>query len=128
MKNIPLRTAVLTASLFFVVQGTLQAQDAARGKEVYNGAGACASCHGALGKGDGAAAMALNPKPRDFSLGTFSYDTDGDGKKGTEADLVNIITKGASAFGGSPMMVARPDLTESDRRSLAMYVLSLKAK
>src|SRR5690242_9925788 len=28
----------------------------------------CSTCHGAGGKGDGAAAAALTPKPRDFTL------------------------------------------------------------
>jgi mono/diheme cytochrome c family protein len=27
----------------------------------------CVSCHGKAGKGDGAAAMALNPKPADWT-------------------------------------------------------------
>lgn len=36
----------------------------AKGEEIY--ATSCASCHGASGKGDGAAGAAMNPKPRDF--------------------------------------------------------------
>ena len=98
----------------------------ASGKTIYDGAGACSSCHGALGKGDGAAAAALNPKPRDFSAGHFNYDTDGDGKTGTEADLLNVITNGAQKYGGSMLMVGRPDLSEADRKSLVKYVLSLR--
>lgn len=95
------------------------------GKAIYDGAGACFSCHGALGKGDGAAAAALNPKPRDFSAGHFNFDTDGDGKAGTEADLLNVITNGAQKYGGSMLMAGRPDLSEADRKSLVKYVLSL---
>lgn len=68
-----------------------------KGKAIYNGAGACFSCHGPLGAGDGAAAAALNPKPRNFSAGVFAYDTDKDGKTGTETDLFNIISNGAAA-------------------------------
>ncbi len=102
------------------------ADDAEKGKSVYNGAGACATCHGADGKGDGPAGAALNPKPRSFVDGVFNYDTDGDGKKGTELDIVNIISNGALKYGGSMMMVARPDLPETDRKALAKYVLSLK--
>lgn len=36
----------------------------AKGKEIYSTS--CASCHGADGKGDGAAGVAMNPKPRNF--------------------------------------------------------------
>ena len=97
-----------------------------RGREIYAGIGACASCHGDQGKGDGAAAAALDPKPASFSTGKFKYDTDGDGKTGTAADISNIVAKGASAFGGSMFMAARPDISEEDRKALAAYVLSLQ--
>lgn len=107
--------------------GTAKADaDLEKGKAVYNGAGACFSCHGATGLGDGAAAAALNPKPRSFVEGVFKYDTDGDGKPGTEADVFNIVTNGAQKYGGNMMMVGRPDLPEADRKALVKYVLSLK--
>jgi|GEM_PF-5096235 len=47
-------------------------------------------CHGPTGKGDGPAATALDPKPRNFTGGAFKFDTDGDGKTGTDADLLNL--------------------------------------
>lgn len=97
-----------------------------RGKAVYNGAGACASCHGMGGLGDGAAAAALPVKPVSFVEGVYHYDTDNDGKKGTETDIFNVITNGAQKYGGNMMMVARGDLPEADRKALAKYVLSLK--
>jgi len=97
-----------------------------QGKTLYNGVGACFSCHGPAGLGDGAAAAALNPKPRSFGEGKYNFDTDGDGKTGTETDLFNVITNGAQKYGGSPLMVARPDIPEGDRKALVKYVLSLK--
>jgi len=97
-----------------------------KGKAVYNGIGACASCHGPLGAGDGVAAAALNPKPRSFVAGTFSYDTDADGKTGTQKDLENIIEFGAAKYKGSMLMAGRPDIAAADRTALAKYVLSLK--
>ena len=97
-----------------------------QGKTVYNGVGGCVACHGALGKGDGAAAAALTPKPNDFSKGVYKYDANGDGTTGTMEDIVGVITNGAAKFGGSPMMVGRADLSEADRKALAKYVLSLK--
>jgi mono/diheme cytochrome c family protein len=99
--------------------------DLEKGKAVFNGPGACNSCHGALGAGDGPAAGALNPKPRSFAEGKFAFDTDGDGKTGTEQDIFNVITNGAMKYGGNVMMVARPDIAEADRKALAKYVLSL---
>ena len=103
-----------------------QADDLAKGKEVYNGLGACASCHGALGQGDGAAAAMMEPKPRSFTSGDYKFDTDGDGKKGTVTDIYNMVTNGAMKYGGSPMMAARADIPEADRKALAAYVASLK--
>ena len=41
------------------------------------------------------AAAAGQPAPRDFTLGEFKFDTDKDGKPGTDADLKNVISKGA---------------------------------
>jgi mono/diheme cytochrome c family protein len=101
-------------------------QQIARGKEIYNGAGACASCHGPLGAGDGVAAAALTPKPASFSAGAFTIDTDGDGKTGTETDLFNVITNGGAKYGKSPMMAGRPDIAEADRKALVQYIISLK--
>lgn len=111
-----------------VVPHTARAEDPdlEKGKTIYNGLGACATCHGATGAGDGAAGAALTPKPRNFIEGQYKYDTDGDGKTGTEADISNIVMNGAIKYGGSMMMVARPDLAEADRKAVAKYVLSLK--
>lgn len=97
----------------------------AKGKKIYEGIGACVTCHGPAGKGDGAAAATLNPKPRNFAKGDFLYDTDKDGKKGTEADLMNIVTNGAVKYGGSPLMPPRPDIKGDDLKVLVTYVLSL---
>lgn len=118
------KTCLVALALVFAANA--EADDLAKGKEVYNGMGACFSCHGATGAGDGAAAAALNPKPASFQAGVFKYDTDGDGKTGTETDIFNIVTNGAAKYGGNMMMVARADLPEADRKALAKYVLSLK--
>lgn len=111
--------------LFISTQAFADA-DLEKGKTVFDGIGACSSCHGPLGQGDGPAAIALTPKPRSFAVGEYAYDTDADDKKGTETDIFNIITNGAMKYGGSPMMAARADIPEADRKALAKYVLSLK--
>ncbi len=119
--------SIIAGTIFLGGAAVARADDEmAKGKQIYDGAGACFSCHGATGAGDGPAAAALTPKPRSFVTGEFGFDTDGDGKKGTEADLLNVITNGAQKYGGSMMMVGRADLPEADRKALVKYVLSLK--
>lgn len=124
---LPLSKIFLGTTLVLGFAANASADDdlIAKGKEVYAVKGACAACHGPEGKGDGAAAAALDPKPRSFAEGVFSYDTDGDGKTGTAADITNIITKGAAPFGGSMLMVARPDITGEELDGLVAYVMSL---
>lgn len=63
----------------------------------------CAQCHGASGKGDGPAAAALNPKPRDYSDGAWQ-------KSVTDAQLSEAILKGGAAIGKSASMPPNPDL------------------
>ena len=117
---------LILVSTVFALSMSAQADDLIKGKEVYSGMGACGACHGDLGAGDGVAGAALDPKPANFQAGAYKYDTDGDGKKGTETDVFNVITNGAQKYGGSMMMVARGDLPEADRKALAKYVVSLK--
>jgi len=63
----------------------------------------CVACHGAAGKGDGAAAAALNPKPRDLSSADWQ-------KSVTDEHIDKIIVGGGAAVGKSPMMAPNPDL------------------
>jgi mono/diheme cytochrome c family protein len=65
----------------------------------------CVSCHGASGQGDGLAAAALNPKPRNF--------TDAEWQKSvTDDHLRKIILEGGAAVGKSPMMPPNPGLQD----------------
>jgi hypothetical protein len=60
-------------------------------------------CHGETGKGDGAAAAALNPKPRNY--------TDAEWQKSvTDDQIKKTITGGGASVGKSPIMPAQPDL------------------
>lgn len=101
------------------------AGDAAAGKAIYTGKGTCWTCHGQAGKGDGPAGKALNPAPRDFSVGSFKFDADKNGKAGEDADLKLVITKGASAFGGSPLMVPWGHLSAKEIDDVIAFVRSL---
>ena len=85
----------------------------------------CVSCHGATGKGDGVAAAALNPKPADFSAGTFKYDANGNGTKGEIDDIKAIVHDGAAKHGGSPLMAPWPMLSADQLQAVAEYVKSL---
>jgi mono/diheme cytochrome c family protein len=103
------------------------AGDAAAGKVKYEEI--CATCHGMSGKGDGPAAPA-DPKPRDFTVGEFKYDTDGDGKVGTDADLKNVIKNGAAAYSDNPMSALMTPwgamLSDQDIDNVIAYIRSLK--
>lgn len=98
--------------------------DAAKGGELY--ALYCRTCHGAAGRGDGPAAPALNPKPRDFSDGTFYFDGNANGETGEPVDLARVIRDGPEEYGGSDAMPPWGGPLGEDRiRHLVAYVRSL---
>jgi mono/diheme cytochrome c family protein len=72
----------------------------------------CASCHGAGGKGDGAAAVALNPKPADWTSARVQGETDGE-----------IFWKISTGRGAMPPWKHLP---ETDRWAVVSYIRSLK--
>jgi mono/diheme cytochrome c family protein len=72
----------------------------------------CVSCHGKGGKGDGAAASALNPKPADWTSTKVQSETDG--------ELFWKITTGRGA------MPAWRHLAENERWALVQYIRALK--
>jgi len=83
----------------------------AKGKEIY--AAQCGSCHGADGKGDGAAAAALNPPPRNF------HSTDEKWTAGTSPLAVfNVLSVGIAGTS----MAAYSSLSEDDRWALTHYL------
>ena len=89
---------------------------AADGKEIYSRS--CSTCHGPAGKGDGAAAAALNPKPQDLTNKANMSKLD-------DAYMSNIIAKGGSAVGKSPLMPAFSQLKDQDVKDLVAYIRSL---
>lgn len=74
----------------------------------------CAMCHGAEGKGDGAAGAALNPKPRNLVEGHW---TQGEGMIAHYNVLLNGI-KGSS-------MASYSHFKPADRWALVLYVDSI---
>ena len=76
----------------------------------------CATCHGASGKGNGPAAAALNPKPKDFT------DCKAMAKSSDET-LFKTIKGGGQSVGLSAMMPAwGGSLTDSQIHNLVEYV------
>jgi mono/diheme cytochrome c family protein len=96
------------------------AGDAAKGKVLFETN--CATCHGTSGKGDGPVGAALQPPPRDFTKADFKFDTDKDGKTGTDADLTNVITNGAAAYGGNALMAPWGHLPPAEIQDIIAYV------
>lgn len=74
----------------------------------------CAPCHGQLGKGDGAAAIALTPKPADWTSARVQQESDG--------ELFWKISTGRGA------MPAWRHIPENERWALIQYIRSLKGK
>ena len=72
----------------------------------------CATCHGAKGKGDGAAAVALNPKPADWTSSRVQDEVDGE-----------LFWKISNGRGPMPPWKHLP---ENDRWSVIRYIRSLK--
>ena len=65
----------------------------------------CSSCHGASGAGDGLAAAALNPKPRNFTDAAWQASV-------TDEHLKKIILEGGPSVGKSVLMPPNPGLAE----------------
>ena len=102
-----------TCLLGGVVASAAVAQDA---KEVYQKN--CVACHGAAGKGDGAAAKMLKPPPEDFAKALA-------GK--SDADIAKIIKEGGKAVGKSASMPPYGSkLNDEQIKGLVAFVKGLK--
>ncbi|MEK7433287.1 MAG: cbb3-type cytochrome c oxidase subunit II [Cyanobacteriota bacterium] len=103
------KTATVTAPKF-------TAQMVTEGKTVYDMN--CAGCHGATGAGDGAAAAALNPKPRNFVKADYKYPVNA-----KDEDIFKTLEKGVA---GSAMPGWKDSLSESQRWSVISYIRTFK--
>ncbi len=81
----------------------------------------CASCHGVTGNGLGPAAGNLIPRPRDFRLGSFKYQSTPRGVAPSDEDLVRVIGRGLRA---SAMPPFDDLLSPQEIRAVAEYVKS----
>jgi mono/diheme cytochrome c family protein len=79
----------------------------------------CAPCHGFEGKGDGAAAMTLDPRPRDFTRGLFKFKSTAPGEAVSDEDLFRTISRGIP---GTAMPSWKRLLSEEERWQVIAYV------
>jgi mono/diheme cytochrome c family protein len=111
-------TAAVVLGAAVLVPGFALGQgDAKRGDDLFHKN--CAACHGNAGKGDGAAAMALNPKPRDLSDKAYVGGLN-------DEYLHDVIQKGGVAMKKSPLMPALGGaLKDEDIADVIAYVRTL---
>jgi mono/diheme cytochrome c family protein len=76
----------------------------------------CASCHGEKGAGDGFAAAALDPKPRNFTSDDFKYGS-------RPAQIFETLSRGSPGTA----MVPFKHLPEEERWALAYWVSELRS-
>ncbi len=94
------------------------ADDVAQGQQVYSLY--CVTCHGESGDGLGPVGKTLTPPPRNFGEGDFKYG-------GTDEEIFEVISNGAAAKGGSPLMAPwGAVIPEADRWALVKFIRSLK--
>jgi len=108
--------AILVAALLLPALALAQGNPA-KGKEFY--AKHCAGCHGPMGKGDGPAAKAINPKPNDLTNKAYMA-----GLK--DQYLFDLIQKGGAAVGKSPLIPPfGSKMKDAEIRDLIAYLRGL---
>jgi mono/diheme cytochrome c family protein len=113
-----MRTLLLLSLILIPGLGLAQTKgDPKAGKAKYEAN--CVGCHGASGKGDGAAAAALNPKPQDHTDGKVMNAL-------TDKYLFDIIKDGGAAMKKAPFMPASSKkLSDQEISDVVAYIRSL---
>ncbi len=94
----------------------------AQGHEVY--IRRCSFCHGLLGDGNGPASDYLDPRPRDFTMGTYKFRTSQSGELPTNEDLFRTVSRGLPSTGMQAFddQVIKNGLSEIDRWAVIAYI------
>jgi len=95
---------------------------AARGAKAYGRY--CVSCHGTQGDGRGPSAEWLDPRPRNFTSGTFKFRSTVSGELPTDADLERTIEHGLN----HTSMPHWRALTAVERRDLVQFVKTFSTR
>ena len=84
----------------------------------------CSFCHGLLGDGNGPAADYLDPRPRDFTLGTFKFRTTQSGELPTDEDMFRTVSRGLSGTGMQAFDsdLIKNGLSEQERWAVIFYI------
>jgi len=84
----------------------------------------CSFCHGLLGDGNGPAADYLDPRPRDFTLGTFKFRTTQSGELPTDEDMFRTVSRGLSGTGMQAFDsdLIKNGLSEQERWAVIYYI------
>lgn len=96
----------------------------AEGTEIY--IQRCSFCHGLLGDGEGPAAPYMDPRPRDFTLGTFKFRTTESGELPLPTDLFRTVSSGLSGTGMQAFddSKIKNGLSEHQRWAVISYVMT----
>jgi cytochrome c oxidase cbb3-type subunit I/II len=98
------------------------AEQVARGKLVYERR--CVGCHGVKGDGNGPAATFLDPRPRNFTIGSFKFRTTPSGSLPTDGDLYRTLARGVRWTA----MPTWHELPEKDRISVIAYIKTFSSR
>lgn len=100
----------------------LDERRAERGREVYERL--CISCHGGDGDGNGYAAKAMDPRPRDFTRGTFKCRSTPTGTLPVDDDLMRTLREGLY----HTQMPSWAFLGDTNLRDVAEYLKTLSPR
>ncbi len=84
----------------------------------------CSFCHGLLGDGEGPAAPYMDPRPRDFTLGTFKFRNTVSGELPTDANLFRTVSRGLPGTGMQAFDddIIKSGLNENERWAVIAYI------
>lgn len=94
----------------------------AQGQQIY--LQRCSFCHGLMGDGNGPAAQYMDPRPRDFTLGTFKFRTTVSGELPIDTDMFRTVSRGLPGTGMQAFDtdLIKNGLSEEERWAVIAYI------